>query len=242
MKKLIESMFFLFVLLTVIVMSGCAPAPTPEPTATPVPPTFTPSPIPPTSTPEPTSTFTPTPVPVCKPGNTVEGSIDDIAVGFVDITKASTSLEGAKLTLVMTLREIPNEITINRKELNEGRPEIALGVAIDVDNDPETGNGVFMIQSGYGYDKYLQIFKFKTPGGESTGAIENVFRNWYGVAQASDNGGIKFTNTPTKLSVDPESKTITLVAIIPNISPESYLAFYTFYTSDPTIVDELCRR
>jgi hypothetical protein len=133
----------------------------------------------------------------------------------MDITKASTSLDGTKLTLVMTLREVPAEITINRKELDEGRPEIALGVAIDVDNNPDTGNGVFSIQSGYGYDMFLQIFKFRTPGAESTGAVENVFRNWYGVAKAADNGGISFTQTKTTLSVDLESKTITLAANIP---------------------------
>jgi len=160
----------------------------------------------------------------------------------MDITKVSTSLEGTTLTLTMTLREVPNEITINRKELREGQPEIALGVAIDVDNNPDTGNAEFNTKSGYGYDAFLQMFKFRTPGAEKTGAVEDVFRNWYGVAEATEGGGIHFANNKTTLSVDLEAKTITLVADIKNISPESYLSFYTFYQDDPSVVDELCQR
>lgn len=243
MKKSIGSIFLLFVLLTISVISGCAPAPTPEPTSTPIPPTFTPTPIPPTFTPEPTVTFTPTPAPVCNPGNTVEGAIDDdIEIGFMDITKVSTSLEGTRLTLVMTLREVPNEITVNRKDLNEGQPEISLGVAIDADNNPDTGNAEFNTKSGYGYDALLQIFKFKNPGDETTGAIENVFRNWYSVGKLKDDGGMSFNKGNTTLSVDLEGKTITLVGDIPNISPESYLYFYTFYKDETSIVDQLCQR
>lgn len=67
MKKSIGSKFLLFVLVTVLVISGCAPAPTP----TPVPPTFTPSPIPPTLTPEPTATATLIPSPTPLPGSVV---------------------------------------------------------------------------------------------------------------------------------------------------------------------------
>jgi Tol biopolymer transport system component len=52
MKKTIGSIFLLFVLLTVLAMSGCAPAPTPEPTST--------STLTPTSTSTPTKTSTPT--------------------------------------------------------------------------------------------------------------------------------------------------------------------------------------
>jgi len=77
MKKSIQSVFFAFVVLTVL-LSGCAPASTPIPTS--VLPTFTPSPIPPTFTPEPTTTATiipsPTPfwstvVPVDNPSNSI---------------------------------------------------------------------------------------------------------------------------------------------------------------------------
>lgn len=241
MKRSIGLINLLFIFLTVFALIGCAPAPTPDPTSTPLSPTVTP--MPPTFTPEPTVTATTMPAPVCNPGNVIEGTVnDEIALGLMDITKVSTKLEGTMFTLVMTLREIPNEITINRKELREGQPEIALGVAIDVDNNRATGNAEFNTRSGYGYDVFLQMFKFRTPGDESTGAVEDVFTNWYNLAEATDNGGISFTKTNTTLSVDLERKTITLAADIPNISPESYLYFYSFYQGDPSIIDELCQR
>jgi len=223
-------------------MSGCAPAPTPEPTSTPVPPTITPSPVPPTFTPEPTATATSTPVPVCNPGNAVEGTIDDdITFGFMDITNVSTSLDGTTLTLVMTLREIPNEITINSKELSDFKPEIALGVAIDVDNNPDTGNPILLTNTGYGYDIFLHVYKFKTPGDEVTGAVENVFKYWYGVTTITESSMNYKTNEAT-LPVNLEAKTITLVGDVPNISPTSYLHFFTFYKDTDSVVDQLCQR
>ena len=137
MRKPIGSAFLFSVLVMVLAINGCALASIPEATLTPVPLTDTPSPTHPTFTPESNTTFTPTPAPVCIPGATVEGVINDyITIGFLDITKVTTSLEGTTLTLVMTLREIPSEFTVNPKELPEGEPEITLGVAIDVDGDP----------------------------------------------------------------------------------------------------------
>ena len=75
MKKSIGSKFLLFVLLTVLAISGCAPAPTPEPTSTPVPPTFTPEPTA-TSTPIP-----PSPTPTEPLGPTPSGKFE-----FFDVT------------------------------------------------------------------------------------------------------------------------------------------------------------
>lgn len=68
MKKSVQSVFFAFVVLTVL-LSGCAPASTPVPTF--IPPTFTPSPVPPTLTPEPTATATTIPSPTPLPGSVV---------------------------------------------------------------------------------------------------------------------------------------------------------------------------
>jgi cationic peptide transport system substrate-binding protein len=67
MKKSIQSIIFVFVVL--VLLSGCAPASTPAPTS--VPSTSTPSPIPPTFTPEPTVTATAIPSPTPLPGSVV---------------------------------------------------------------------------------------------------------------------------------------------------------------------------
>ena len=68
MKKSAQSVFLVFVVLTVL-LSGCVPAATPVPTA--VPSTFTASPLPPTFTPEPTVTATVVPSPTPLPGSVV---------------------------------------------------------------------------------------------------------------------------------------------------------------------------
>lgn len=65
MKKSIGSTLVWIVLLTIMVISGCAPALTPEATSTPAPPTFAPtSTYTPAPTNTPTATFTSTPTPM----------------------------------------------------------------------------------------------------------------------------------------------------------------------------------
>lgn len=246
MKKSIKSMFLLFVLLTILVMSGCAPAPTPEPTFTPLPPTITPSPVPPTFTPEPTATATATstPVPVCNTGNIIQGVSDDkIELGYIDIVSVSTSLDGTKLTAVFTLRDIPNEITINRKEMSKGQPEIAWAVAVDTDNNPDTGEKAFLTGKGQGFESFLLAFEFKMEENEQTGSIEDLLRNWVSIAVPQGNGRTNMNENGT-LSVNTEEKTLTITGNIKNISPTSYLYFYTYYAvpQSPPIVDELCQR
>jgi hypothetical protein len=91
MKKSIGSMFLLFVLLTALVVSGCAPAPTPEPTSTPVPPTSTYTPIPPTKTPiPPTETLVPTVVTSTK----ITTSLGDVIITKAEIV--SEDMFGSK--------------------------------------------------------------------------------------------------------------------------------------------------
>lgn len=78
MKKSIQSVFFVFVLLAVWV-SGCAPTSTPAPT--PVSPTFTPSSLPPTVTPEPTATATIAPTSTIIPTPTLPFEVSSPAAG-----------------------------------------------------------------------------------------------------------------------------------------------------------------
>ncbi len=94
MKNSIGSIFLLFVLLTVLAMSGCAPAPTPEPTSTPVPPTFTP---------EPTATSTlipPSPTPTELPGPTPSGKFE-----FFDVSIEQESKDTVRVSFGYQLEQ-----------------------------------------------------------------------------------------------------------------------------------------
>ncbi|MBE0682449.1 MAG: hypothetical protein IH589_11095 [Anaerolineales bacterium] len=245
MKRSIGLINLLFVLLTVFALIGCAPAPTPEPTSTPVPPTFTSVPPTFTSTPEPTATSTP--LPICHLGETIKGTTNsNISVGYIDIVEVSTSIEGTKLTVVFTLKELPEQITINKP--GTPGPEIAWGVAIDVDNNPDTGAKAFMTKSGSGYDVYLQAFHFRDSKGEKTDKIDRLFRGETFVwIPNEDKTGIARWGQGNIL-VDVTAKTITLSgnmssAEISDLTPDSVLYFYA-YAGGPNslIVDELCQR
>jgi len=151
-------------------------------------------------------------------------------------------LDGNKFTAEFTLREIPDEITINLDETVEGRTEIGWGIAIDVDNDPDTGWASFMTGTGYGYDKILQAFHFKRPGDERTGEIQNLFRYSTSVWDVNDDGSIS-SGTNGTIVVDKESHTLALSANIRGMTPESYLYFFSFQgESRERSVDELCVR
>jgi hypothetical protein len=234
------------VLVFSLFLSGCGsgqlfgPTITPSPTITNTPTsTSTPTPTA-TFTPTATATSTPTPVPVCNSGATVQGAIDNAIPGYLDILNVSTTLVGNKLTVVFTVRDIPDEIMIDRNSLEKGHSDMAWGVAIDTDNNKDTGEPAMFIRSGYGYDVLLQAFNFKN-GSERSGTIQNLFRNKTKVWKFQANGGISSGASGT-ITVDQNAKTITLSANIRGITPNSYLHFFTFYNDTKMVIDELCRR
>ncbi|MBE0681154.1 MAG: hypothetical protein IH589_04510 [Anaerolineales bacterium] len=184
-----------------------------------------------------------TPAPVCNPGTTVQGAIDDLLPGYIDITKVSTSLDGVMLTVVFSLRELPSQITINKMELRSGVGEIGWGVAIDSDNDPNTGGSSSHSPYGIGYNALLQASHYKTAGGEQTGAIEKLFSDKTNVWEFKPNGHYSVIANGT-ISIDlQKSKTISLTAKVRNITLQSYLTFYTTYkTNNEQFSDILCER
>ncbi len=242
MKTRVNPITIFFVVL-ILLLSACASAEQVEPTALPTN-TLVPTQLPTnTPTPQPTATTapTPTPAPVCLPGNTISGSVKDDIPGYLNILSVSTSLEGSILTTVFTVRDIPDEIKINSDSIEKGRPEIAWGVAIDTDNDEDTGDSAFLTRSGYGYEYLLQAFNFKY-GAEKKGSIQDLFTSQTKVWKLKGNGSISETGNG-KITVDPDAKTITLVSRINEIKPDSYLYFYTYILDEyGSISDEVCAR
>ena len=243
--------FISFATLTIfliLLISACAPTQPPVPTAVilntsvptkPVIPTQLPTDTP---TPAPTQTLVPTEtaVPVCKPDNTVSGSIKNDIPDYLNILSVTTKLKGTNLTAVFSLRGIPDQITINKNSLKKGIPEIAWGVGIDTDNKDDTGGKAFVTSSGYGFDYILQAFNFKNRT-EQKGSILNLFRGNTLVWKVKNDGSINSVGTG-KIDVDPTAKTITLSANISGIKPDSYLYFYTYVQDNDTLIDEICSR
>lgn len=181
----------------------------------------------------------------CKPNNEIQGSSDEDLPDFVDILGVSNTLEGTRLTVVFKLRGIPDEITVDQNTLKLYESEIAWGVDIDTDNNPDTGSPNFVIDDGYGYDSIFQSYNFKQSTERKVG-IEKFFQYrtfvWNVEKERIRNG------VNGKILVDQAEKTITLTASIPDINPDSSLHFYTFYNSvgregkKEVLIDELCKR
>jgi len=242
-----RKVFAFFVFAFSLLFSGCGPGQLLGPTITPTP-TSTSTPTPtstPTATFTPTATatatFTPTPMPVCNPNSTVQGTADESLPGNMDMLGVTSTLDGYNFTVVFTVRDIPDEIVIDNNNLKKGNIEMAWGISIDTDNNPDTGEPAAFIGSGYGYETLLLAFNFKQ-GSERSGAIQNLFGNRTHVWIYQEGGGIS-SGSSGKITVDQSAKTITLTsANIQGITPESYLHFFTFHNVTQMVVDEICRR
>lgn len=214
---------------------------TPEPTATQTP-TLTP-----TSTPSPTATLTLTPAPTalpvsrCSPRATVKDYPEDSLPGYIDIINVSTSLDETYLTVVFTVREIPDEITINDKNVSNGWLEIRWGVAIDTDNNSETGGRVLINGSFFhGVENQIDAENYKKYP-ELSGPIQNLFLTQVYTKTLTPNHD-SYTKTKGRIMVNQDEKTISISGNIEGISAYSYLHFYTFkQNGDKFLWDEVCR-
>jgi hypothetical protein len=191
-------------------------------------PTFTPS-------------ATPTPISGCSPRAWVPGDADNDFPAYLDILGVSTALDGTHLTVAFQLRDIPDEIIINRNGLDDGYAEIAWAVVIDTDDNPDTG-GFVRLRGGLvpGYEYELQAFNFKQ-GEEQSGPIESLFRDKTLIWQVSGLGSQSLADG--SLQVDRDGKRIVISGDIPDITPGSFLTFYTYYDGEEKgYIDQLCLR
>ena len=77
------------------------------------------------------------------PGTTATDDISDVSAAYLDISKVSTSLSGEVLTVMFRFRDIPETLTFNRTGTSARSMEYMWEVSVDVDADPETGDGGF---------------------------------------------------------------------------------------------------
>jgi WD40 repeat protein len=178
----------------------------------------------------------------CYPGETIQGTIDEDLPGEIDIISASSTLgQDNVLTVVFTLAEIPDKITINRKETPINYQEIAWGVEIDIDNDPSTTG--YDYGRGPGFDIIFYANHSKKVGSEVTGSIEDLFRDNTTVYGLAPVGLVTLLYTGNgKIIVDQNAKTITISGQIPGINENSYLSYYTSRFLGQWYSDRICGR
>ena len=153
------------------------------------------------------------------PGQTATDDVSDVFAGYLDIVEVSTSLADEMLTVEFRLRDIPETLTFNRKGTSESSMEYGWEVSVDVDADPETGEG--------GFEYLLSAYHIVWPGHEGDNTEAPIAE----VAEASvwekrPGEGIR-SFRDASLEVSPETDTMILSGRIPGITPDSRLSFLT---------------
>ena len=157
--------------------------------------------------------------PKVAPGKTATDDIKDVSAPYLDISKVSTSLSGEVLTVMFRFRDIPETLTFNRTGTSANSMEYMWEVAIDADNDPETGEG--------GFEYLLSAYHIVRPpqeGDNTEAPIEEVAEA--SVWEKQPGGGIR-SFRGASLKVSAETDTMILRGRIPGITPDSRLSFRT---------------
>ena len=155
-----------------------------------------------------------------RPGQTATDGVSDVPAAYLDIVEVSSFLSGETLTVALRFSDIPETLVFNRTDTLVNRMEYSWGVAIDVDADPETGDG--------GFDYLLSAHHIVWPGhvGDNTVApIEEVAKAdvW-----EMKPGGIIEGLRDASLEASAETDMMILSGRIPGITPDSRLSFTTF--------------
>lgn len=144
---------------------------------------------------------------------------EDAANGYIDITEVSSSLSGETLTVVFHLRDVPKTLTFNRTGVERNAVEYMWGAAIDVDNDPTTGDG--------GFDALLSAYHIAFPS-EKESALDVPIESKAEASVWKMEPMVISSVRDASLAVSAEADTITLSGYIPGITADSRLVFRTF--------------
>jgi len=167
------------------------------------------------------------------PGDSVADDVADVQImrpahsdgpvvgdtAHIDITGIDSSLSGEKLKVVFHLRDLPENLTVNRTGIQKGMMEYMWQVQIDVDNDRNTGfgGGFEYLLSAYHSDFGLESERnLITP--VSYGLRSDVWR-------VGSRRYVIFGESSYIASA--EADTISLFGTIPGITADSRLVFVT---------------
>lgn len=158
---------------------------------------------------------------------------------FVDIQKVESSLNGEELTVVLFVKDIPDEITVNKATVQYDDVVKAVdyfwGIEVDTDNDKSTGYN--------GYEYKISIFRSKDSDQPLTGTFEEIYKDYVEAAVNEYEIGPGSKRISVAMAVDQEAATITLVATIPGINADSYLSINAYdYGFDVSVQEDICKR
>ena len=211
-----KNIFFTVVVIA-FVLSACGTptTSTPEPT---MPPSPTNTSVPaPTETPLPTATLLPTETPT--PISTF--TVSEMSNPALDIIDLRITVQGDLVEAIFYLRDVPPELTFQRKDVAENSQEYVWEICVDTDNNKKTGSPW---DFSAGSDYCLSAMNFKSGDTPKIVPIEQGVQ--VNVWAVSGNGGslISFGS----IEVDTEGNTIKLFGKIPGITNTSQFYYKTF--------------
>ena len=166
----------------------------------------------------------------CALNNVVTSDNGDIKEPIIDIVSAeSLFIPGSNsLSIKLTLKDIPETITINKPEIPNGNLEFAWGISIDSDWDSSTGYEGRLKMGCIGSEYQILIVNIKTEKDipKTAPMSSSLFETMF--LKLGANGKNIWVGFP-KMGVDDEKNTITLSISVPNdIGAKSRLCFSSY--------------
>ena len=153
-----------------------------------------------------------------RPGQSVVDAVSETLPAYMDITEVSSELTASgKLAVVFHLRDVPETLEFNRKNVPENALEYSWEVSIDVDDDRATG----LLGAEYSLSASHFVFSPSTDGGVHLSIKEAVQADSWKM----DADGTGTLLDSIGIAVSSEENTITLVGDVPGITSQSRLVF-----------------
>ena len=154
------------------------------------------------------------------PGQSSEDPPSDNLPGYIDILGVDSSLDGETLTATFYLRELPEELTINRDEAPRSYMEYSWTVHIG-------------IESSQAMDYELSAYHIARKGSNSqplTLSFEDALDVSLWVVENVSEDGRTATTLPSsaKLTISHELNSLTVTGEVPGIKETSFLSFHAF--------------
>jgi len=180
------------------------------------------------------------------PGETLWDRAGDVRIGYFDLLKVETWLEGEILYVVFHLRELPEELTLHRDTI-AGDLEYNWSAEVDTDHDDQTGfddsitNNVWRQRPHHnGVEYLLAISRLNEDDIERTGTLSDILVNSGFLYGYAGNGQMR-SITSLEVVTDLDAGTIKMSGRIPGITSESLISIYTnqgYLMSQP--LDSIC--
>ena len=142
--------------------------------------------------------------------------------GYIDIVKVESDLDEEVLSVVFHLRDLPEEIELYRKGREEGTPEYMWLVYVDTDLEEERESDRFE----YMFSVLSDPLSDKSDSSPAIQLLEEAVDVF--LFEPTERNTMTQVQTEARLSVSADDNIITLVSEVPDISPESLVAFSAF--------------